>query len=288
MTTPGAPEPIAPQRFDLEGAAGRTIRGEARVVPGARASVVLVHGFKGFARFAFFPHLADRLAAAGITTVSFNFSGSGIGDDLETFSEPEAFEENTYTRELHDLGIVLGEGERRGWLTERRGLFGHSRGGGIAILRAARAARDVRIRALVTWAAISTVKRWPTDIADAWRERGWIEVENARTKQVFRLRRAVLDEATEHGDGMLDVTRAAETLICPWLIVHGDADDTVLIGEGESLARAAGPNAEFLRVSGGTHTLNVAHGMTSPSPQLREATDRTVRFFADRLLAPAR
>ena len=285
MTTPGALQPIAPQRFDLEGAAGRTIRGEVRVVPGARASVVLVHGFKGFTRFAFFPYLADRLAAAGLTTVSFNASGSGVGPDMESFSDPAAFEENTYTRELHDLGIVLGEGERRGWITQRRGLFGHSRGGGIAILRAG---RDVHVHALVTWSAISTVKRWPTDVADAWRQRGWLDVENSRTKQVFRLRPAVLEEATQHGDGMLDVARAAEMLLCPWLIVHGDADETVLIGEGEALARAAGPNAELLRIAGGTHTFNVAHGMTTPSPQLREATDRTVRFFVDRLLAAAR
>ena len=285
MTTTGAPQPLAPQRFDVEGAAGRTIRGEARVVPGARASVVLVHGFKGFAHFAFFPYLADRLAAAGLTTLSFNFSGSGVGDDMETFSDPEAFEQNTYTRELHDLGIVMGEGERRGWITARRGLFGHSRGGGIAILRAA---RDVRVHALATWASISSVRRWPTDVADAWRRRGWLDVENARTKQVFRLRPAVLDEATQHGEGMLDVARAAGMLLCPWLIVHGDADETVSIGEGESLARAAASNAELLRVAGGTHTFNVSHGMTTPSPQLREAVDRTVQFFVDRLLAQAR
>jgi pimeloyl-ACP methyl ester carboxylesterase len=285
MTAPGAQQPIAPRRFDFEGAAGRTIRGEVRLVPDARASVVLVHGFKGFARFAFLPFLADRLAAAGITALTFNFSGSGVGADMETFSDPQAFEENTYTRELHDLGIVLAEGERRGWITPQHGLFGHSRGGGIAILRAA---RDTRIHALVTWAAISTVKRWPTDIAADWRERGWLDVENARTKQVFRLRTGVLDEATEHGDGMLDITRAAETLICPWLIVHGDTDETVLIGEAESLAATAGRNAELLRIAGATHTFNVAHGMTSPSPQLTEAADRTVRFFVDRLLAPAR
>jgi uncharacterized protein len=84
------------------------------------------------------------------------------------------------------------------------------------------------------------------------------------------------------------VTRAAETLLCPWLIVHGDADETVQIGESEQLARAAGSNATLLRIAGGTHTFNVAHGMTSPSPQLMEAADRTVRFFVDRLLAPAR
>ena len=285
MTGPGASQPIAPRRFDFEGAGGRPIRGEVRLVPGARASVVLVHGFKGFARFAFLPYLADRLASAGITAVTFNFSGSGVGDDMETFSDPEAFEENTYTRELHDLGIVLAEGERLGWITPQHGLFGHSRGGGIAILRAA---RDARIHALVTWAAISTVKRWPTDIAAAWRDRGWLDVENARTKQVFRLGTAVLDEATAHGDGMLDVTRAAETLLCPWLIVHGEADETVQIGEAELLARAAGPNARLLRIPGAGHTFNVAHGMTSPSRELLDVTDHTVRFFVDRLLAPAR
>jgi len=65
-------------------------------------------------------------------------------------------------------------------------------------------------------------------------------------------------------------------------------DETVQIGESEQLARAAGSNATMLRIAGATHTFNVAHGMASPSPQLLEATDRTVRFFVDRLLAPAR
>jgi pimeloyl-ACP methyl ester carboxylesterase len=284
MSERSASSPVAPERFDLEGAGGRMIRGEARVVPGAHASVVLVHGFKGFSHFAFFPFLADSLARSGITSVSFNFSGSGIGEDMERFTDAEAFEANTYTRELHDLGIVLAFGEQQGWIGVQRGLWGHSRGGGIAILRAA---RDSHIHALATWAAISTVKRWPTDVAEEWRERGYLEVSNSRTGQLFRLRSAVLDEATEHGDGMLDIGAAAETLLCPWLIVHGDADETVHLAEGERLAEFAGPNAELLRIAGGTHTFNVAHGMTSPSSQLTEATDRTVRFFVERLVAPA-
>ncbi|HEV7990916.1 MAG TPA: alpha/beta hydrolase [Gemmatimonadaceae bacterium] len=285
MTAPGAPQPIAPERFDLEGAAGRTIRGELRLVPGATATVVQVHGFKGFSHFAFIPYLADRLTAAGISVVSFNFSGSGIGEDLESFTDAEAFEENSYTRELHDLGIVLAHAGREGWLGAHHGLWGHSRGGGIAILRAA---RDTHISALATWAAISTVKRWPYDLADEWRARGYLEVPNARTKQTFRLRTRVLDEATEHGDGMLDVGAAAETLLCPWLIVHGDADETVHVAEGEELAKRAGNNAELLTIEGATHTFNVAHGMTSPSPELTQVIERTVRFFAERLALPSR
>ena len=42
------------------------------------------HGFKGFKDWGFFPHLADRLARAGLVAVSFNFSGSGVGPDGET------------------------------------------------------------------------------------------------------------------------------------------------------------------------------------------------------------
>jgi alpha-beta hydrolase superfamily lysophospholipase len=278
------PLPV-PERFELQGAGGRPIRGEVRLVPNASASVVLVHGFKGFARFAFIPYLADELALAGITTVSFNFSGSGVGEDMESFTDPEAFAENSYTRELHDLALVLAEGERQGWIGAQHGLWGHSRGGGIAILRAG---RDSRIHALATWASISTVRRWPTDMAEEWRARGYLNVENSRTGQVFQLGTTVLDEATEHGDGMLNIAAAAESLLCPWLIVHGDADETVQIGEAHDLCASAGSNAELFVVPGATHTFNVAHGMTEPSPQLRSATERTVRFFSERLVAPVR
>jgi len=284
MIAPGARHSIAPERFDLEGAGGRTIRGEVRLVPHAKASVVLVHGFKGFSHFAFIPYLADRLADAHISAVTFNFSGSGIGEDMETFTDADAFEENSYTRELHDLGIVLAHAGRSGWLGAHLGLWGHSRGAGIAVLRAA---RDPHVHALATWAGISTVKRWPYDVAGTWRARGYLEVENARTGQIFKLKTAVLDEAIEHGDGMLDIGAAAELLLCPWLIVHGEADETVHLAEGELLAQRAGSNAELLTITGGTHTFNVAHGMTSPSPQLTQATERTVRFFADRLIARA-
>jgi dienelactone hydrolase len=268
--------------FEIPGTGGLVIRGEARVADHARGSVVLVHGFKGFARFSFFPRLADRLAAAGLNAVTFNFSGSGVGEDMETFSEPDAFAENTYSRELHDLGRVLAESERRGWVGPQCGLFGHSRGGGVALLQAA---RDVRVRALVTWSAIATVKRWTDAQMDEWRERGYMEILNSRTGQLFRVNTALLEEVEEHHHGRLNLRMAAATLLCPWLLVHGDADETVPYGESEQLLEASEGRAEHLRVTGGTHGFNVAHGNPASSPQLDEAMDRTVRFFVERLVA---
>ena len=268
------------EQFEIPGTNGRMIRGDVRVAPDARGSVVLVHGFKGFARFAFFPFLAERLAASGLTAVTFNSSGSGVGEDFETFTDPDAFGENTYTRELQDLSLVIAESERRGWTGPQFGLFGHSRGGAVALLHAA---RDARVRALVTWASIGNVVRWTEREMAEWREHGWHEVSNARTGQTFRLTTALLEETTEHHLGRLNLRVAAATLLCPWLIVHGDADETVPFAEAEQLHAASEERAQLLRVGGGTHTFNVAHGMREPSSQLTIAADATLDFLTGRL-----
>lgn len=267
------------EEFELAGSAGLPIRGEARVVRGATRGVVLVHGFKGFYRGIFFPMLADALANAGMTVVSFNFSGSGIGADRDTFTEPDAFGGNSYGRELHDLDLVLRESDARGWLGDRWGLFGHSRGGGVAILHTA---LDGRVAALATWASISTVRRWSDAEMQQWRKRGHVDVTNARTGQVFRLGTRLLDEVQRRDNDRLDIRRAASEVRCPWLLVHGDADETVPFAEAVQLAESA-TSVELLRVSGGTHTFNVAHGFSAASPELSEAMERTVQFFVQTL-----
>src|SRR5512143_489800 len=45
-----------------------------------RPAVLIVHGFKGFKDWGMFPPLADRVARAGFTAVSFNLSGSGVDE----------------------------------------------------------------------------------------------------------------------------------------------------------------------------------------------------------------
>ena len=51
----------------------------------------MLHGFKGFTRWGFFPELSRRIAESGMVAVRFNMSGSGVGSDPESFSEPDAF-----------------------------------------------------------------------------------------------------------------------------------------------------------------------------------------------------
>ena len=66
-------------RHELDGTLGPIfvdVRAGGRAAP--RPAVVIVHGFKGFKDWGFFPLVAQRLAAAGHAAVSFNFTGSGV------------------------------------------------------------------------------------------------------------------------------------------------------------------------------------------------------------------
>ena len=99
-------QPIAPEYFEIPCKDGLTIRGDAYLAESPLGTVVICHGFKGFAHWSFFPYLAQTLAQARLTALTFDFSGSGIGRDRESFTEAEAFADNTFTRDLEDLELL--------------------------------------------------------------------------------------------------------------------------------------------------------------------------------------
>ena len=268
------------ESFDLVNEHGLPINGEIWHAERSRGTVILCHGFKGFAKWGFFPLLAETLSRGGVSTITFNFSGSGIGADGESFTEDRAFFSNSFSLELADLELVEKEAERREWLGGRYGLFGHSRGGGIAILHAA---RQPRVRALTTWAAISTIDRWSGDDKKKWREEGRIGIINARTGQVLELGTATLDDIDQLARSDLDILAAASRLTIPWLIVHGTTDEAVPYVESEKLVKAAKSAAvETLTIAGGNHTFSAQHPLTSPVPsRTQRVIARTLTFFRE-------
>jgi len=243
-------------------------------------TVVICHGFKGFAHWAFFPYLARSLAEGGMRAITFDFSGSGVGPDRENFSTLEEFETNTFTQELADLDRVITEARKRGWIEGGFGLFGHSRGGGVAILHAS---VDSDVRALVTWAAISKVRRMSDDEVRDWRERGYTDIHNSRTGQNMRLGTSLLDEVEALEKTKLDIPAAAKRIGVPWLIVHGDADETVTVREGEKLADLAPEFGTLWTVEGGNHGFGASHPVTEAPPTLSLVVRGTVGFFAEHL-----
>lgn len=264
-------------RHRLEGALGEILvdvrAGNRR---DAGPAVIACHGYKGFKDWGFMPPLAERLARAGYAAVSWNASGSGV-DDSGEFVWPERFARNTFSAELADLETVL-RAVTAGALgvpaPTALGLVGHSRGGGLAILAAA---RDPLVRALVTWAAVATPWRWSAEMQRRWREAGFLEVTNQRTGGVLKVLPHVLDDLERNRD-TLDIGAAADRVACPWLVIHGAVDETVRLREGEALAAsAAGP--ELLVVPRTGHTFGVVHPFAGTTPALSQVLDATLDFL---------
>ena len=277
-------EPFELSRERPGGGKPLVVRGEAYHPDGGEAAitgtVVIHHGFKGFAHWAFFPYLARELAESGMRAITYDISGSGVGPDRENFSTLEEFETNTFTQELADLDEVIAESRKRGWIEWSFGLFGHSRGGGVAILHAA---KDEDVRALVTWAAISKVRRMSDQEMNEWRERGHTDIHNSRTGQNMRLGTQLLDEVEALEKTRLDIPTAARTISVPWLIVHGDADETVTIKEGQRLADLSPGHGTLWTVEGGNHAFGASHPVTDAPPTLALVVRGTVGFFAEHL-----
>jgi len=270
------------QPFALAGSDGYPLRGDVRHLEGRARSpaIVICHGFKGFKDWGFFPTLAARLAEAGFLAVSFNFSGSGIGERPDQFDEVERFERATLSADLDDLDRILDQllaGNLPGPTPERPlGILGHSRGGGICLLQAA---RDARVGCLTTWSSIATFARYDQQQLAQWRRDGFFEIQNARTGQTFRLHRSQLDDI-EQNRQRYDLLAAAGRLATPWLIVHGGADETVPVAEARQLAEAAGSAAaRLVTVAGAGHTFGAVHPFAGEPPGLETALAATVEFF---------
>ena len=97
--------------FSIDLPDGATLDGEVRSPEGdpPSSAVVVVHGFKGFKDWGFFPYLCECLTRDGHAVVSFNFSLNGIGEDPTAFTDLEAFGRNTLSREVEEILRILHE-----------------------------------------------------------------------------------------------------------------------------------------------------------------------------------
>jgi pimeloyl-ACP methyl ester carboxylesterase len=274
VTEVATPSPVG---FDIPCVDGLFIRGEVYPAATPLGSVVICHGFKGFAHWAFFPYLARSLAESGLTAITFDFSGSGIGRDRETFTEADAFGGNTFSREIEDIGNVVDYARRMKFIKGKFGLFGHSRGGAMAILYAA--TPDAEVRSLVTWAAIGRTTWWTSEEAITWRKQGYADVTNSRTGQVMRMGTDLLDDVEMHGNTKLNVAAAAAKIKVPWLIVHGTADETVPSADAERLHELSIGTSTLRLIEGASHVFDAKHPLTEVPSALEQVVQETVKFF---------
>jgi alpha-beta hydrolase superfamily lysophospholipase len=272
--------------FDLKSSEGLPIRGRIALSPKSQGrTIICVHGFKGFSRWGFWPDFAARLVRRGFHCVRFDFSHAGVGENGESFTETALFESGTFSQEADDLrrlilAFAAPDSPGAGRVDPARiGLLAHSRGS-VAALAAAAAPR-LGIASVALWNPVARLLRWDAETCALWRKKGYWEVANARTGQVFRMGVELLDDAEANAEG-LDPERNAERVEIPVLTVVATEDTSVLPSEGRAVAQAVpGPLATLREIAGANHTFGARHPFAGVPPELEAAYEATLTHFAD-------
>jgi uncharacterized protein len=269
----------------IPGSKGRPITVDVFFIPDGKPKPVVIfsHGFKGFKDWGHFNLLGAIFAERGFTFVKFNFSYNGTTPgNLTSTDDLEAFGNNNYLIELGDLGLVIDWvcnefSERQQADPNRIYLLGHSRGGGVSILKAA---SDPRVKKLVTWASVSDfLNRNSPDTIRRWEKEGVVHTTNARTGQqlplYFQFYKSLIENRAQ-----LDITKSASGLKIPYLIIHAADDEAVPVKEARALHKAA-RSSELLILDTGGHTFGVRHPFEElVLPPISDmVTKRTIEFF---------
>ena len=243
----------------------KSILGDIRYVENhvEKPLVLFIHGFKGFKDWGHFNLMADQFAANGFAFLKINLSHNGTTPDQPTeFADLEAFAENNYEIELDDIKTTLDyicsddfEFNDGKIMKEKIYLVGHSRGGGICILKAS---EDTRIKKLATWAAVSNFTTWwSEDFLAEWKRSGIQYIYNSRTKQEMPMKYQLIENFNQNKD-RYSIPSAAQNLSIPYLIVHGDADATVSFESAKEINENC-PEAELCVIQGANHTFGGKH-----------------------------
>lgn len=249
--------------------------------------VIYVHGFNGFKDWGNFDLIAEQFADAGFCFVKFNFSHNGTTPEaLEDFVDLEGYGNNNYTKELCDLQAVID------WCvddfnphcsainSDKVYLIGHSRGGGIVLLKGA---EEKRVKAVTTWASVAECKTpwgsWSEQRIEQWKATGIDYYINSRTGQQLPLYYQLYEDYQQHKE-RLDVIKAMKGLTIPLLICHGTKDEAVPVEKAYQLKDAATHAELFITES--DHVFGRKHPWphTELPKSMQEVVNKTIDFFS--------
>jgi len=246
--------------------------------------VIFCHGYKGYKDWGAWNLVAESFANQDTFFVKMNFShNGGTKEQPIDFPDLEAFGQNNFTKEIDDLDSVISwiynsEDFNNQINRQNITLIGHSRGGGIVLLKSA---ADDRISRVITWAGVSDfASRFPVgEQLELWRENGVAYVTNARTNQQMPHYFQFYTNFKEF-ESSLTIKTAVKELSIPCLILHGSNDETVLLKEAE-LLNSWNAKTVLSVIPDANHTFGSAQPWESPSlpEHLSLVLERSANFI---------
>jgi dienelactone hydrolase len=246
--------------------------------------VIFCHGYKGFKDWGAWNDMAKYFAKEGFFFIKFNFShNGGTAEQPIDFPDLEAFGNNNYTKELDDLETVinwicLNENYNTDADTTKISLIGHSRAGGIVTIKAE---ENPKIKKVVSLAGVSDFGKRTSTSGDLeqWKKDGVKYILNGRTKQQMPHYYQFYEDFKAH-ENRLTIQRAVSNLKIPYLIIHGDADTSVLIDEAYELKKW-NRSSIFKVIKGANHVFGASHPWNDNTlPQdLKDASIEIINFL---------
>ena len=275
---------ILQQTFIITGSEGRPMLADLTYDNDRKDAplVIFAHGFKGFKDWGTHNLVAEYFAHKGFRYLKFNFSHNGTTPENPIdFADLGLFSDNTFTKEFYDLDrvITFACSGREFKPAHQVSLIGHSRGGGLCIVQAA---KDARVSKLITWASIADFSSlWKREQLAEWREKGVIYTYNTRTKQNTPLKVNLLYDLEKHHKEY-NILDAAARIQVPWLIIHGDEDENVLLTEAQ-LLQEQNQDARFMIIPYANHVFGASHPYPKDEMplQLQLVCEKSVEFLTD-------
>ena len=247
--------------------------------------IIFCHGYKGYKDWGCWNLVAKEFASNNFFFIKFNFSHNGgtVNKPID-FPDLNAFGNNNFTHELNDIERVISFVSANKDLSENVDLnniflIGHSRGAGICAIKAS---ENKRIKGLITWAGVSDFKirfNEGSKEFNEWKENGVKYVENKRTKQQMpHFFQFYLD--FKKNEERFNIKQAVQKLKIPFLVIHGDNDNSVLPFEGDDL-HSWGKNSKFFSLKNGNHTFSSKHPWEEKKlpKELKAATEASISFI---------
>ena len=247
--------------------------------------IVFVHGFKGFKDWGPFNLMARYFAEHDFVFIKFNFSHNGTTPFRpEEFVDLEAFGNDNHSRQLDELGVLIDRiSDRTKPLLDlelnrdKIYLVGHSRGGSMVLLKAA---EDARVQKVVTWAAVSDLlSSYSEDDVKDWSRTGVSWIPNARTGQQMPVYYQYYEDLVENQE-RLNVLQASAKINQPFLILHGEKDETVSPVSANAIYQQT-RNSKLEIIAEANHTFGGTHPFAKDElpVQFKELCDKTVLFL---------
>lgn len=245
--------------------------------------VLLVHGFKAWKDWGFFPYVSERIAQSGAICINFSTSLCGVPPKADDYIYPEKFARNTITQELEDIKYVLDSFRKGNSVSNANNLWngkicliGHSRGASLSILTAA---NDKSIDKLITWCPIEKFVRFSKRQIEEWKKIGFIQFEDSRTGTQLRINKSYLDDyfsKSEEYNPLLEVKK----LRIPILFIHGKQDVTVPYRESRALfEQVQDNNSIYVLIENTGHTFGIQHPFIETTQALEEVLKHTIEFI---------